>query len=557
MWQAELAERLKITKPRDRKTIFDEYSKMTGHSKPQLYRVAKVHGFETGRTRSDKGVLKSGLTDGQINYVASIIYETGRENKGPIMPVERALQIAVDNGIIVERQITPVRLTAILKERQLSKTHMKAPAPHTEMRSLHPNHVHVFDVSVCIQYYLKDGKMGIMDERDYYKNKLEKYTKIKTRLMRYVIADHFSGAFHLKYYNAAGENADNLFDFLREAWAKKADEKMPFHGVPFNLLMDNGAANTARATIAMLERMDVTIPKGRPYNPRRQGALETMHSVIEEWFESGLRIQPAFDIETLNAWANDFSIWFQAVKEHTRHGMPRFQCWLLIKPEQLRLLPPDEILQDLFANPEEECTVNGDYSVRFRGNRYNVKHIEGLFVRAKVKAILKPYKWPKVDVSYQGKLYECEPITILPAHLGGFRADAAIIGEEYRSQPETATQQAKKVLDNIAYGDERKKDSIPLAGTRVFGHHAEKVENVSFMQKQGTPIEVDRQITEKSISMIEFFKRLRNEIGAIAPELNRELRAKYGESIDVKEAEEVIRRLSEGETGAELKKVSM
>lgn len=557
MWQAELVERLKNAKPRERRDIIEEYSKKTGRSKPQLYRVAKAHGFETGRTRCDKGVLKSGLTEGQINYVAAIIHTTGRENKGPIMPVERALQIAIDNGVIEEGQITPVRLTAILKERQLSKTHMKAPAPHTEMRSLHPNHVHVFDVSVCIQYYLKDGKMAIMDERDFYKNKLEKFTKIKARLMRYVIADHFSGAFHLKYYNAAGESADNLFDFLKEAWAKKQDEKLPFHGVPFNLLMDSGAANTARATVALLERMDVNVPKGRPYNPRRQGALETMHSVLEEWFESGLRIQPAFDVDTLNAWADDFSIWFQAMKEHSRHGMPRSQCWLMIKPEQLRLLPPDDILQDLFANPEEECTVNGDYSIRFRGNRYNVKHVEGVFARAKVKAILKPFKWPKVDVSYQGKLYECEPITILPAHLGGFRADAAVIGSEYRSQPETVTQQAEKVLENLAYGEERKKDSVPFAGARVFGHHAEKVEGLSFIQRQGTPIEIDRQITEKSISMIEFLKRLRSAIGTITPELNRELKERYGESIDVKEAEEVIRRISEGEAGAELKQVSM
>lgn len=547
MWQAEFVERLKEARPGARKEILQVYITQTGHSKPHLYRIAKAHGFDTGRERSDKGVLKSGLTREQVEFIASLMYVTGRENKGPIMPIERALQIAVDNGIIEEGQVSHITLNRILRERQLSKRHLKAPEPHTELRSLHPNHTHVFDVSICIQYYLRNGRLGIMDERDFYKNKPHNFEKVKTRLLRYVIVDHFSGAFHFKYYEAAGENRDNLFDFLKEAWAKKPDEKLPFHGVPFNLLMDNGAANTAKATVAMLERMDVKVPKGKPYNPQRQGAVETMHTVIEEWFESGLRIQPACDIETLNAWAYDLSAWFQAVKEHTRHGMPRSQCWMLIKPEQLRVIPPDDILQDLFANPEEECTVHGDYSIRFRGNRYNVKHVEGLFVRAKVKAILKPFKWPQIEVAYQGKHYDVEPITMLPAHLGGFRADAAVIGVDYKAQTETQTQQAEKRFENMAYGEERKKDSIPFEGTRVFGHHADKVENLTFIQKQGTPIEVDRHITSRSISMVEFFKRLRTEIGPISPELNQSLRARYGDSIDAKEAEEVIRGLVEGE----------
>ncbi len=555
MWQVEFLEKLKTAETRERKELFAAYEKLSGYSVPHLYRIAKERGFETGRKRGDRGVLKSGLTGEQVELIAAIIYTTGRENKGPIMPVERALQIAVDNGIIEEGQVAPVTLNRILRERQLSRRHMKAATPHTEMRSLHPNHTHVFDVSVCIQYYLRNGKMGIMDERDFYKNKPHNFEKVKTRLLRYVVVDHFSGAFHFKYFDTTGETQENLFSFLKEAWAEKVDEKLPFRGVPFNLLMDNGAANSSKAIVALLERMDVKVPKGKPYNPQRQGAVETLHTVIEDWFESGLRIQPAYTVEQLNAWAFDWTVRFQAQKKHTRHGMPRTQCWLMIKREELRILPPEDILHDLFANPEEERTVDGTYAISYRGNEYNLKHIEGLFRGAKVKAVLKPFKWPVIDIAYQGRVYEANPLTSLPVAQGAFRADAAIIGETYRPQRETETQQAQKRFENIAYGEERTKESMPFEGIRAFGHHADKVENLSFMPRQGTPIEVDRKVAEKSISIIEFFKRLRNETGTISPELNRELRERYGESIDTKEAEEVIRRIAEGDT--ELKKVSV
>lgn len=546
MWQVELAEKLKGSGRRERRAILDAYAQTTGYSRPQLYRIARKHGFDTGRRRRDKGVLKSGLTDGQIEFLAALLHVTGRENKGPIMPTEMALQIAVDNGIIDQGQVSVSTVNRILRERQISKRHQTAPEPHTTMRSLHPNHTHVVDVSVCIQYYLKNGRLGFMDERDFYKNKPQNFAKVKTRLLRYVLVDHFSSAFYFKYYDTTGETQNNLYDFLKESWAPKENPKLPFRGVPLNLLMDRGSANISKSIVSMLERLDVNIPEGRPYNPRRQGAVETTHEIIEGWFEAGLRIQPATTVEELNAWAVDFAAWYNATKRHSRHGMPRSACWMQITTDQLRDLPPDDILQDLYANPEEERTVDGTYCISYRGNTYHLKHVDGLFRGAKVRAVLKPYRWPSIDVRFRDTVYEVNPIDVLPADLGGFRRNAAVIGESYRSQPETEAQKAKKRFENIAYGEKRRKDSVPFEGLRVFGHHADKVDGIAFMEKRGTPIEVDRAITERSISMVEFLKRLRGEIGRVSPELNRSLREKYGDSIDVTEADAVLRSLSGG-----------
>lgn len=60
-------------------------------------------------------------------------------------------------------------------------------------------------------------------------------------------------------------------------------------------------------------------------------------------------------------------------------------------------------------------------------------------------------------------------------------------------------------------------------------------------EKKWTPIEVDRSISKRSIPLAEFFKRLIAEIGPISKALNQSLRSQYGESIEISQAEEVIR----------------
>lgn len=542
MWQEEMVEELKEARPRGRKGVLAKYAEKTGFSNQHLYRVAAEYGFVSGKkARADKGTLKSGINEDQVTFIAGLIYETGRENKGPIMPVEKAIIIAEDNGIIEPCQVTPATMNRILRERQMSKVHMKAPEPHVNMRSLHPNHCHLVDVSVCIQYYLKNGRLEMMDERDFYKNKPGNFAKIKTRLLRYLLDDHFSGAFYLRYYETSGETSDNLWDFLKKAWAHKGNDKYHFRGVPFQMLMDTGAANTSKAIVKFLGKLEINIPKGRPYNPRRQGAVETSHTIIEEWFESGLRIQPATSVEQLNEWAADFMVGHHARRIHTRHGMTRSQAWSLITAEQLRELPTDEILQEVYSKPEEERTVR-NYTIEFKGKEYSLKHIDGLFNGAKVMAVLKPFKLPAIDVIFNKQAYEAQPIEMLPAHLGGFRADAAIIGESFRAMPETETQRGIKRMDNMAYGEIKKKNAIPFEGLTVFGNEADKVEGVAFIRKSGTAMEVDRGLVAEDMTMAEFFRKLFQAVGPVDPEFNREMRAKYGERINKKEAEEVIER---------------
>lgn len=542
MWQIEMTQELKdAPKCSDRTKIIRKYETLTGKSRETLYRIARNHGFSSGKKkRKDVGSRK--ITENQIMFVASLIHTTAREVKGAIMPVEKALRIAEDNGIIDPGTISVSRMTSVLREVGMSKRHLDAAEPSIRMQSLHPNHVHILDASVCIQYYLK-GKKGLrmMDERKFYKNKWENFAKVRRKLIRYVLADHYSHAIFLKYYYTGGETQENLYDFICSAWEDSGNPKFPFRGVPFMVLMDAGAANMSKAILAFLERLDISLPKSMPHNPRRQGSAEVTQNIVERSFESGLRIQPAMTVEQLNEWAMDWAVWFNGTKLHSRHKMTRFACWLKIRKEQLRDLPDQDILHALFAEPEKECHVYSDYSIRFRSNVYDVRSVEGVIPNmSKVMAVLRPYTFPEIAVRFRDKEYILNPIRINEA---GFREDAAVIGEDYKSMPETSTQQKKKQAENLAYGEEKPKDAVPFEGITVMGNQADKV-NVEFMPRRGVRIATSHDVSEEThIPILEFLKRLRAEIGNIPPELNQELRTLYGGCISLSEAEAVIARM--------------
>jgi len=98
----------------------------------------------------------------------------------------------------------------------------------------------------------------------------------------------------------------------------------------------------------------------------------------------------------------------------------------------------------------------------------------------------------------------------------------------------------------------------------VFGHQADKVGNVEFIERKGTPLEikhadvpdnqiitadtasVPRPLAARRISFTEFLKQLRAEIGVITPAMNSDLRARYEDGIEINKAEEVIRQINDG-----------
>jgi len=548
MWQRDMVCELKMATPAERRGIVGKYQQQ-GHdySYEHMMRIARQHGFVSGRkTRSDKGLCT--LSEEQIDFVAAFIHTTRRENKGSISPVENALEFAIDNGYIRRGEVSVGTMQRILRERQMNSAAQNAPTPHTEMRSLHPNHVHEVDVSTCIQYYLDNGGLSIMREDEFYKNKLENFKKVKAPLQRYIMTDHFTGFFFVKYYVSGGETAENLFDFICSAWETKSDPRMPFRGVPLVMLMDGGCRAKARSMgLPFWEGISTDILPGLTGNSRRQGSVEVTHCIWEEWFETRMRVDPAVSLEDLNKKAFGFCLWYNATKKHTRHGFTRLSLWLKATREQIRELPERAELVDLLNKPEEERTVaNGRIS--FHGKEFSLRGL-GIPHGAKVVVIKNLYKWQEgvVQIGFENQRFEVKELEKLPMELGGFSANAAIIGQEYKAQAETATQKAVKRMDEIAYGssEPNRKKETPFYGLNAFEGFIEKTGNLAVMPKRGTVIEVSRPAEAVQIPITKLFKMILEHLN-MTPELNRQLRAEFGDSIDSRRAEEVVAHLIEG-----------
>jgi len=549
-WEADMAERLSRAVNGEKDTIIAEFSDLTGKSASALYRVARKHGFTPERKkRDDKGTLKSELTDNQVSFVSTLIQTTAREVKGCIMPVRKALQIAVKNGVIAPGQISVNRLQGILREREMNATALDSVTPSIRMASLHPNHVHVFDASICIQYYLKNGKgIRMMDERDFREKKPENFLKVKQRIIRMICADHFCHFIYPKYYLAAGENQRITYDFLMSVWRGGLHDLLPFRGVPFFLLMDAGSANIAKGLLNFFKRLEIQLPENMPHNPKRQGSAEVAQNIVERDFESGLRLEPATSMDELNAWAMDWCVYYNATQVHRRTQTTRTSTWLTITPEQLRELPSDEVCQMLYAEPEVSRIVRQDNTITFNNQDYRLKHIPGIRPKKEVMVIVRPYVWPKVGVMFNEQEYIVEPIGKLA---GGFSADAAIIGQEYKQNPDTAVDRARKANENLAYGEgKRKKDDLPFGGTlQVMGQMAEALDKVVMMPKRGTPIEIDRAQTAQLLPVTRLLMMVRDALGgAVPPEVNRELRERYQDGIDQATAERVAAGFSSPST---------
>jgi hypothetical protein len=531
----------------ERGDIVKKYSDLYGITREHVYRVARGKGWKSGRKqRVDKGI--GILAEEQLEFIAATLLKCGRENKGAFMPIENAMEFAIDNGIMQRGEVSLGTVQRQLRDREMSKRQLNAPTPHTDMRSLHPNHVDLVDVSTCIQYYLDDGGMKIMREDEFYKNKIINFKKVKVPLQRYILTDHFSGFMFVHYYLAAGETAENLFDFICRAWEAKAEQNFPFRGVPLAMLMDGGCRAKAKALgVGFWDALGIDIIPGTPGNSRRQGSVEVSHNIWEEWFETRLRIDPATNIEDLNRKSREFCIWFNANRKHSRTEMTRLSCWLMIKQEQLRELPERSLLKTLLNKPQEKRIVR-NYRVSFQSKEFNLKSIPGMSSGAEVQIIKNLYKWQQgiVTVLYEGQRYEVYAIDKLPAEMGRFSANAAIIGQEYKSQPETNTQKAVKRLNELSTGTRTPgRDAIPFVGLNAFEGFADKVSNLVPLPKVGTPLSISRSITPTQVSLISLFKDLIHEGVRMTPELNQRLKAEFGNTIDRETAEGIKAQILE------------
>lgn len=484
---AEVARRLDAADHGGKSAIKAEACGFLGISLATLHsRLQREVGWSSGRKpRADKG--SSRVSDEALLMVASTQREAIRKNDKQILFTPDSAQILETNG--VELPVSNGHLNRLMRARKINVAAQRQAKAVVSLKSLHPNHVHQVDPSLCVLYYLPNGQQAMMEADKFYKNKLENYAKIKLKVWRYVLYDHTSATIAVRYYEAAGENAATLFDFLMWAWSRRDDRE--FCGVPKILMWDKGSANTSAPIVSLLDALEVDHQAHRAGAANVKGGVEKSNDIVECKFESRLKFEPVHNVDELNAaclaWQNAFNADLiprqdNRLKRHGADPIARYDSWRRIRPEELRLLPDVELCRALLAGRIDTRKVTPKLEISYkhpqadRPRIYKVDGLDGIVAGDTVK--LQPLLFgdcalrislPRFDGA--DLVYRLEPEALPDAN--GFAAGAIVIGEEYRALADTATATAVKQMDALAYPG-RSQDDIVKARERQeapFGGH--------------------------------------------------------------------------------------
>lgn len=537
----ELALQLDASPYGERSELVKEFAAQFNWSVSKVYRLLKKVGWSSGRKpRADKGT--SALPFEVITEMSSMLRLGVRKNGKATMETPNARSLLEANGR--EFGVGNDRVNTVLKQHNMDLKSQQQPSAYQSQRTRHPNHVHLVDPSLCLIYYDPAGKQHIIRDDQFYKNKPENIMRIeKWKVWRYVLVDHYSGTVVVRYYRAKGETQANLYDFLLYAWGY-IDGRV-FHGVPLILYWDKGSANTSGAIRVALKALQVEAITHKAGNPRAKGAVEVANNIVEKLFESRLKYEPVRNVDELNesvfAWCNAYNS--NSIPHYDsrlkRKGMhqpaARYALWQTIRQEQLRILPDEEVCRYLLsAEPQlrkvaPDLTVSIRHPVSKKREHYDVSHLPNVYPKAEVMVSPLVYGDREVVVYVTDYMGEEETHIVHPIafdEFSGFRLDAAVIGEEMKSQPDTVIEKAGKAADAAAFPgmnqeeiDKAKdKNAVPFNGEIDAHSHLKHVRMPDFMQRRGSEMSVPDHVnvTTKPLTITEACKRLVTALGTPA-----------------------------------------
>lgn len=540
------AQRLKNAAHGQKQSVIDEACAFFGWNHHKLYRELKrLNLFVTKRKpRADKGSTSQDLE--ALNKVAALQRAGRRANGKQMMETPNAVSILSQNGYDFKSVSTVNRL---LKVKNMNAKSLHRAEPCQQLKSLHPNHVHQIDPSLCVIYYdpaTKDVKriQNFANEDAFYKNKPEAFTKTKDlRVWRYVATDHTSGAIYVKYYAAAGESMKLVADFMLWCWIKQAEREM--FGLPLICLVDKGTANIAKPVSNMCQSVGVQLITHAPRKSRVKGSVENANNIVEKHFESRLLLEPLKSVDEMNeavlAWQNAYN----ANKipnynaKHTRHKKARIDVWRTIHSaayrQHLRICPPEEICRMMLSYEPVERVVKNDYTISFKHPAaigsldYKLAGLHGVLIGEKVK-VSPIILGGSLDIT----VFVIDPLTDKEiAHRVeqveydqfGFALDATVIGEGFSRLADDEIALRQKEADRLAYpglsDDEiakaKMKNNTPFNGELDAHSHLKHIQHETAFATKGNEIDLPEVFKPKGekplsnlaarIAVAEFLKR--------------------------------------------------
>lgn len=567
----ELADRLEASPWRGRAGLVADAATALGVSMQTVYSRLKDAGlYDSGRKRRvDAG--DSVVDESMALQVASMVQVGTRANGKRTMSIRQSSEISHANGVGPTcsetgeiLRVSPTTLARAMRAHNCHPDQLAAGHTAIAMRSLHPNQTWQVDSSVGTLFYAPNGGVqGItwLDETEIYKNKPDAIARVSKDLcIRWAITDHCTDAGFVRY-QAGSENSLGFIEFFLEAIQCRAGE--PFHGVPLILVMDPGAVARAKAAQNLLKRLGVRVIVHRAKNARAKGGVEGFHNRWEMAFESRLAMWYPPDMEALNARADEVRRAWMSSARHRRHGMTRFEAWLRIREEQLRLAPSIELCRELVTGGEATRTTDNYGCISFAmagfgSNSYRVSHL-GIGPREKVRLVVNPYRAPAIDVLLAGEDGEDVAHTVLPVATDDFGFDAGgnVWGEAIRALPMTAPERQMQKIHLAAYGvpTQAEADAARRARQNAFEGEinpfadVEQVVVPTYMPRRGVEHPVSARARElPPVDLVDAVRRLR-AAGDASPDLYARLQAEFqdgwvpDEAVAEREADLAARKL--------------
>lgn len=466
------------------------FAQRVGRAPQTIHAWLKRHaGYAPARkTRTDKG--RTRLDAGTLEFIAASRQASQRQNGSAhaSQPIAVAMNVAAQNGFAVN--VSEARVAALLRQQKLDMQSQASARNHLRMRSLHPNHVHEIDPSLCLIYYI-GGKQYAMTAEQFNKNKPVALEQVKLKVWRYTRYDHASRSVDVCYYEAAGENQRSLFEFLLHTWGQ-AEHRLS-HGVPQMLLWDKGSANTSAGIRRLLDALGVQHRTHATHHAWVKGGVESANYIVERHFESRLRAEPVDSVEQLNAaaaaWVRDYNA------DQIEHVDARVRC-----DDGQRRVRDDMwalILQTPGALVEMPARSVCAWFMRGKDETRQVRDSRITFVHPQAGRSLLYDLTPWAAEIHNGQRLTVSPLLLgdgalrvhLPSATGADRhidvepvrafdafgrpQDNPVWGEEHRSAPHSAAQHAAKRLAEATWG---KGSSLADAeaqrakGARPFAH---------------------------------------------------------------------------------------
>ena len=503
--------------------------------------------------------------------LSAILMTSQRKTGKRLLSITQAVDTArANNEVRFERtdpatgelvRLSDSAIARALRHYGMHPDQLNRPEPAVELKSLHPNHVWQIDASLCVLYYLngsteKEAGLQVMDHKVFYKNKPANLKRIEAdRVWSYEITDHTSGAIYVQYVMGA-ESGENLSHCFVCAIQKRDGDVL--HGVPFILMMDMGSANTSGLFKNLARRLKVKLLAHAPGNARATGQVENARNIIERSFESSLRLQPVANLAELNAMVQRWATWYNANKVHSRHGKTRYDLWMTIREEQLRIAPPVEVCQELLTQTPETRDVSVHLTVKFKGQEYDVSSVPGVMVKEKLHITTSPYEQDAVlvllkDADGHEVLHSA---ALVVRDDNGFKDAANVIGEDYTRMADTQLETNRKAVERYAYmastDDEaeakRKAGVVPFGGRIDPFKVIEQTPERTFMPKRGNDLvpEVTTSRTAAVDKVLTGFE-LATALADAGQEMNREVNARvaalYPDGVPEGEVPALIARL--------------